>query len=65
LFETDAIELKELIEQAYPENVFFETEQAIETPVCAVAQLAEDLYRIDVQIITDVNINYLVDAALS
>jgi len=65
LFETDAIELKELIEQAYPDDVYFETDQAIETPVCSVAQLAEDLYRIDIQIITDVNVNYLVDASLS
>jgi len=65
LFETDAIELKELIEQAYPEDVLFETVQAVETPVCTIAQLAEALYRVDVQMITSVDVNYLTDAAIS
>ena len=65
LFETDAIQIKELIEQAYPEDVIFETVPAIETPACTITQLAEALYRVDIQMITDANVNYLTDAALS
>lgn len=65
LFESDAISLKEKIEQAYPEDVLFEGTAAIETPVCTIGQLIESLYRIDIQMITEVNVNYLTDAAIS